>query len=244
MNILFIPGNSQSTNTFLEQSKCEYLNNHTLTIFDLEAEIATLSNPTPETFFYQLKDKLVALHAEQSFDCIIGHSWGGHLLIESITEMAGVKGIMTFGAPFICKPPRMEESYLPNPAIPLFYTKELSKEQIHQLADACLFNKEFTEFVVNGMSKSSGLVRELTPAAIASGSYIDEVEVVEKLSIPLAVVHGERDAMVNSEYYKTLNIPTLWKDEIQFIPKAGHFPQLENAVAFNALLKQFIEDIA
>lgn len=243
MKILFIPGNSQSTNTFLNQVESSKFEKHQLSEFDIEAEINNLYNPSPESFFFLLKDKLVELHKKHKFDYIIGHSWGGHLLIESISEMEGVKGIMTFGTPFMRIPPRMEESYLPNPALPLFFTKELKEEQLHQLADACLYNKKWTDYVATGMSKSSGVIRELTPAAIATGSYIDEVEVVSKLNIPLAIVHGEHDSMVNAEYYKSLNIPTLWQHSVQFISEAGHFPQLENAEIFNRILEKFIDDI-
>jgi pimeloyl-ACP methyl ester carboxylesterase len=240
MNILFIPGNSQSTDTFSEQLNSSKLKEHQISVFDLEAAINSLSSPKAETFFFALKDKLIDLHRKKHFDCIIGHSWGGHLLIESIADMKGVKGIMTIGTPFMSKPPRMEESFLPNPAIPLFYTKELNHEQLIQLADACLYNKKWVNYIANGMSKSSGTIRELTPAAIGTGSYNNEVKVVEQLNIPLAIIHGEKDKMVNINYYNSLNIPTLWQNKVHIISKSAHFPQLENADDFNQILTQFI----
>ncbi len=243
MNILFIPGNSQSTNTFSEQVNSRLLAEHQVNVFDLEAAANSLQNPTAETFFFSLKDKLLKLHQEQQFDFIIGHSWGGHLLIESISKMEGVKGIMTFGAPYMSKPPRMQESFLPNTALPLFYTKELNKEQLIQLANACLYNKEWQDYITDGMSKSSGILRELTPTAIATGSYNNEVDIIEQLNIPLAIIHGENEKMINVNYYHSLNIPTLWKNKVHIIPQSGHFPQLENATGFNEILAEFINDI-
>lgn len=243
MNILFIPGNSQSTNTYSEQIKSPLLQEHQMSVFNLEETVNSLTEPTPETFFFAVKEKLIELHKEQQFDCIVGHSWGGHLLIESIAEMEGVKGIITFGAPFMSIPPRMEESFLPNPALPMFYSKELSSEQLTQLADACLFNKKWVEYIANGMGNSSGLIRELTPGAIGTGSYTDEVEALPKLNIPLAIVHGEKDEFINVNYYSSLTIPTLWQNEVQIVSQSGHFPQLENAEEFNRLLNDFLKDI-
>lgn len=243
MNILFIPGNSQSTNTFLKQINSPKFKEHQISVFDLEAAISSLPNPTPETFFFLLREKLIDLHKEQNFDCIVGHSWGGHLLIESISDMEGVKGIMTFGTPFMSKPPRMEESFSPNPALPLFYTKELNNEQLNQLANACLYNTKWVDYITDGMSKSSGILRELTPAAIATGSYNNEVEVLAQLNIPLAIIHGADEKMVNINYYSSLNIPTLWQKKVHIIPQSAHFPQLENPKEFNRLLAEFIIDI-
>ena len=243
MNILFIPGNSQSTNTFSQQVNSPKFKEHQISVFDLEAAISSLQDPTPDTFFYLLKSKLIDLHKEQKFDCIVGHSWGGHLLIESILDMEGVKGIMTFGTPFMSKPPRMEESFLPNPALALFYTKELSNEQLNQLANACLYNTKWVDYITNGMSKSSGIIRKLTPAAVASGSYNNEVEVLAQLNIPLAIIHGENEKMVNVNYYNSLNIPTLWQNKVHIISQSAHFPQLENPEDFNDTLAKFLIDI-
>ncbi len=243
MKILFIPGNSQSHNTFCKQLDSPLFDDHDLFIFKLESIVNTFVDPSPETFFFKLKDELVKLHKEDQYDCIVGHSWGGHLIVESIAELQGLKGIMTFGSPFIDKPPRMEDAYLPNPALPLFFTKDLTSEQLFQLADASLYNKEWVSYLVDGMKQSSGILRELTPAAIATGNYNDEVEAASNLTIPLAILHGEYDTMVNAEYYQSLQLPTLWKQSVQTIPQAGHFPQLENAKDFNRALSKFLSDL-
>ncbi|MCW3806276.1 alpha/beta fold hydrolase [Plebeiibacterium marinum] len=243
MNILFIPGNSQSVDSFSEQIGSSLFDKHQLTVFDLEGEVNALENPGPISFFSDLKERLLELHRFKKFDCVVGHSWGGHLIAESVAQMEGVKGIVTFGAPFIAKPPRMEDSFLPNPAVPLFFTKNLNDEQLVQLAKACLYNKDWVQHIFNGMKKSSGIIRELTPAAISTGSYVDEVEQVAKLSIPICIVHGEKDEMVNADYYGTMDIPTLWGGEVFRISGSGHFPQLENAEEFNNLLARFFEDL-
>lgn len=243
MNILFIPGNSQSTNTFSQQINSSLSQKHQISVFDLESAINSLSNPKAETFFFSLKEKLITLHQEKHFDCIIGHSWGGHLLIESIAEMKQVKGIVTFGTPFMSKPPRMKESFLPNPTLPLFYAKELDNKQLLQLANACLYSTEWLNYIADGMRKSSGILRELTPLAIASGNYNDEVETLAQLNIPLAIIHGENEKMVNVNYYNSLNIPSLWQNKVHIVPQSAHFPQLENPTDFNNLLANFLDDI-
>jgi len=78
--------------------------------------------------------------------------------------------------------------------------------------------------------------------SIAGGRYRDEIEIVSGLSIPLAILHGENEQIVNLNYIEGIKTLTLWRNDVQVVTGAGHAPQWEQPETFNRLLDAFIED--
>lgn len=78
-------------------------------------------------------------------------------------------------------------------------------------------------------------------ASIGRGELKNEVEILRNLDAALAVLHGAEDAFVSLEYIEKLAIPRLWRDEVQVIDGAGHYPHVEKPEKFNALLGAFVE---
>ena len=64
------------------------------------------------------------------------------------------------------------------------------------------------------------------------------------LKVPLAVLHGADEQLVNGHYFASLVMPTLWRGAVQTIPAAGHTPQWETPEAFDALIEAFIAEMA
>ncbi len=84
-------------------------------------------------------------------------------------------------------------------------------------------------------------------AQLAAGTGADKrknnVETVANMTVPLAVVHGAEDQLVNIDYIRSLKMPTLWRGEVQIIEGAGHAPHWERPESFNALLADFVADV-
>jgi pimeloyl-ACP methyl ester carboxylesterase len=243
MNILFIHGNSLSTETFVNQINSVLTEEHQLWTFDLEECIAKRNNHSPQNFFDNLKADVIELHQLHSFDLLVGHSFGGHLAIECLPELKGIKGIVIFGTPPMSKPPQMDIAYLPHPALMFFFQKELNEEQIHQMADGVLYQKQYINLISNAIKNSSGVIRKLTPAAIATSNYNDEVKILQTTKVPIMVVQGEHEGMVNGDYFQKIDLPTLWQNKVQLIADAAHCPQLEQPEQFNKLLSEFIDSL-
>lgn len=82
----------------------------------------------------------------------------------------------------------------------------------------------------------------------------DELQVLQSLQgdpsnpdddIPIAVVVGKQEAFVNTQYLNDLKdggiIPTLWRNKIIEVPRAGHAVHYERPARFNRLLERFIQ---
>jgi pimeloyl-ACP methyl ester carboxylesterase len=68
--------------------------------------------------------------------------------------------------------------------------------------------------------------------------------VVRDLKVPLAVLHGGEEQLVNGRYFGSVAMPTLWRGAVQMIPYAGHTPQWETPTAFDMLVEAFVEETA
>lgn len=69
------------------------------------------------------------------------------------------------------------------------------------------------------------------------------IEIMSRMTQPLAVFHGENERFVDLDRLKALDMPTLWREAVQVVMGAGHMPHLEKSAVFNQLLTQYIEDI-
>ena len=56
-------------------------------------------------------------------------------------------------------------------------------------------------------------------------------------------LHGDGEILINLDYINTLEMPSLWRGEVQMIADAGHYSQWETPEAFNAVLIEFIDDV-
>ena len=92
--------------------------------------------------------------------------------------------------------------------------------------------------------RTDGRARSNLGASIVPGGARDEVAVVRDLEVPLAVLHGEAEQLVNGGYFASVPMPTLWRGAVQVIPGAGHTPHWETPEAFDALLAAFVEETA
>lgn len=80
-------------------------------------------------------------------------------------------------------------------------------------------------------------------SSAGEGRFADEIAIVSGLHQPLAIVQGADEQLVNLDYLRKLNIPALWRGEIQVIPGAGHALHQEAPQQFAALLTEFIKDL-
>jgi pimeloyl-ACP methyl ester carboxylesterase len=56
-------------------------------------------------------------------------------------------------------------------------------------------------------------------------------------------VHGAGEQLVSHGYLRKLNIPALWRGQVQVIPDAGHALHQEAPQRFTALLTDFTSDL-
>lgn len=176
----------------------------------------------------------------------VGWSLGGHIVIEAAPGLPDPAGIAVFGTPPVSDAAGLAAAFLPNPAVAIGFTPDVTPEQAREYA---------TSFLAPGSAlptapfeadilATAGAARGGLGASIAEGRFADEVALAGALTVPLAVLHGAGEQLVSLDYLRGLRLPTLWRGEVQLIEGAGHAPHLERTDEFATLLASFVEECA
>jgi pimeloyl-ACP methyl ester carboxylesterase len=189
---------------------------------------------------------LVAIAGNFGLDqaLFVGWSLGGHILLEAVKDLPRARGFAIFGAPPLAFPAAMAEAFLPNPAMAAGFSADVTRAQAEAYV-ASFFAPGFADipaFFVEDALRADGRARAQIVASMAPGVSRDEIHVVADLKQPLAVLHGAKERLVNGAYFAKLTMPTLWRGAVQMIDAAGHAPQWETPVAFDALIESFAAD--
>jgi pimeloyl-ACP methyl ester carboxylesterase len=160
---------------------------------------------------------------------LVGHSLGGHIALEMSEMLPTIKGIFIFGTPPLGIPPNVNQAFLDVRLRPALLVKEGS---------------EIPQFFIDDMDNTDPDARKFMMRNTAKNKFIDEINIISKLKIPLAIIHGIHDQAINLEYIKKLEMPSLWRNKIQIIENAGHSPQWETPNEFNTLLEEFLEELS
>lgn len=248
--VVFIHGNSSSSDSFQEQLQSLALAHFRLICLDLPGHGQSSREPNPAQndsasrysmrFYSQvILGFLRAVSATDGF--VVGHSLGGHIAMETANQIPSVRGWVVFGAAPIAHPPNLQDAFLPHPASGAFFKEDLSDEEMSAWARACFVdaNKIPMGFKKN-IRNTHARIRSALAEHIFALDFDDEVKCIAKLKAPIAFFHGEKETLINLDYIRSLSIPKLWHSAVKIIPEAGHNPHLEQPELFNQLLIDFI----
>jgi pimeloyl-ACP methyl ester carboxylesterase len=245
--IVLVHGNSCSARAFSRQLEGPLGASHRLIAIDLmgHGRSANASDPAAYLLSGHARSLVALLKSRGMEDSIlVGWSLGGHILLEAAPDLPGARGLMIFGTPPIGFPPAMDKAFLPNPAMAVGFTADITPETAKAYV-AAFFAPGFTDippFFVEEALRTDGIARAQVGMSIDPALTRDEVEIAAALKVPLAILHGAREQLVNGAYFDSLKLPTLWRGATQIIAEAGHAPQWERPEEFNALLRAFAAD--
>lgn len=247
--VILLHGNSLSANTFRNQFENELFSSYRLITFDFPGHGKSEKAKNPEKMYtlfgYSdfLTEFVQRLNIKESI--FVGHSMGGHIALHSIEKLNGViKGIAIFGTPPVSMPMNMELAYHPNPAFALAFKESHTKDELTQLASSYINqNGSLLEEIAESIATTDPKIRRIMGESTGRGEFIHELEVLNKSGIPIAILHGEKDSMINPKYFSSIEVNNFWRNTTQIIEGSGHCPQLEKPEDFNKILIDFLEDI-
>jgi pimeloyl-ACP methyl ester carboxylesterase len=245
--VVLIHGNSSSARAFSRQLESPLGASHRLIAIDLMGHGHSTNAGDPAAYLLsgQARSLVAFLTARGIEDSIlVGWSLGGHILLEAAPDLARARGLLIFGTPPIGFPPALDKAFLPNPAMQVGFIPEITAEMA-QVYVAAFFAPGFVDvppFFLEDAIRTDGIARAQVGASIDPTVTRDEVEVAAALQVPLAILHGTREQLVNGAYSDSLKLPTLWRGATQVVAEAGHAPQWERPEQFNALLRAFAAD--
>jgi pimeloyl-ACP methyl ester carboxylesterase len=247
--VVLIHGNSSSSRVFSRQLEGPLGQRFRLIAVDLPGHGASDDAKDPSAYSLPgharaVRAALDALGIDEAH--FVGCSLGGHIALEMAPDLKRARGFVIFGAPPITSGERMSEAFLPNPAMKATFQENLDTAEASAYV-AAFFRPGFADispFFLDDVVRTDGRARSNLGASAQRGEFRDECAVVGDLRVPLAVLHGDEEQLVNRRYFDSVAMPTLWRRAVQRIPDAGHMPQWEMPEAFNALTEAFVRDTA
>lgn len=247
--IVLLHGNSVGANSFSKQFSGPLARTHRVITFDFPGHGDSFRASDPDSA-YSLPSLCRTLvetaRAVDAADAVfVGWSLGGHVLLDSHDQLPDAAGFVIYGAPPLGSPPAMDRAFLPHPAIAELFLEELTDEQVRRRIDACLRpGAECPRELFDEVRRTHPKFRPALLKSLGAGELKDEVQIVRSLTRPLCVIHGAQDQVVNGEYIRSLDMPTLWRGAVQSVAGAGHSVHWEAPAEFNALVSDFTLEVS
>jgi pimeloyl-ACP methyl ester carboxylesterase len=107
-----------------------------------------------------------------------------------------------------------------------------------------IFGESAEPFLRDAVARSDGRFRKRLFEAARAGEGVDQRLIVENAPIPLAVVNGGADRLVNLDYFDTVAYANLWEGRCHRLSGLGHAPFWEAPVEFDPFLERFLRYVA
>ena len=245
--VVLIHGNSSSSRAFSRQLDGPLGERFRLIAVDLPGHGESDDARDPSAYSLPghagaVRGALDALGIDKAY--FLGWSLGGHIALEMAPDLRAPRGFVIFGTPPLTSREAMRDAFLPNPAMKFTFQKNVDSVEAAAYV-AAFFRPGFANippFFLDDVLRTDGRARSNLGASLVPGGARDEGVVVRDLKVPLAVLHGDAEQLVNARYFGSVTMPTLWRGAVQMIPKAGHTPQWETPQIFDALIEAFVTE--
>lgn len=241
--ICFIHGNSSSSQIFSEVFAAKELQDNRLFTFDFPGHGNSDHLSEAETYSIPFYADVLATFSEKFIatpSIYVGHSLGGHILLEAAENLPSAIGLVLLGTPPVSNAASLEQAYLPCPEFGCFFKGKISNKELKELlAVVGVSNLVHQNLILDSIKKTDPRARDNLAQTVGQNLFKNEVEVARGLKVPLAIAAGENDPFIHRDYVLDLGLPTLWKSRICDIPTAGHYPQLDAPRQLARLLKDF-----
>lgn len=241
--LLMIHGNSFSWEVFYHQLQSPLAENYRLIAIDLPGHGQSDNAPDPiHTYTLPgLADAVIELLEKigVSETVILGWSLGGHIAIEMLSRFSGIRGLMITGTPAVRRN-GMGEGFRGSPRTKMASQEIASEAEIEDFVMG-IFGESVKPFLLDTVKRADGRFRKRLFEAAREGAGADQRQTVESSTVPLAVVNGAEDSVINLDYIDTVAYANLWEGQCYRLPGAGHAPFWQAPDKFNPILERFLQ---
>jgi pimeloyl-ACP methyl ester carboxylesterase len=245
IDVLFIHGNSTDGRVFQRQFDDLSARSHHFIAIDMPGHGASDDAVNPSTSYTKRGLALVCLEVLQALDAdrpfVVGWSLGGHIAIEMLAHSTSFSGVMITGTPAIGDD--MSQGFRGNPSGSLASQASLTHEQAARFVTG-IFGENAEAFMVEAVQRTDKRFRPTLFDPQSRRGDANQRDVVMASRVPMAVVNGSDDQIVNLDYVESVPYGNLWSDRCYRIAGATHAAFWQKPGEFNLLLSRFLDDLA
>jgi pimeloyl-ACP methyl ester carboxylesterase len=174
---------------------------------------------------------------------VYGWSLGGHVALEMIPRFPGLVGLMISGAPPVGRgADKVLAGFRPNPNAGLVGKPDLTEEEAQILIYAT-YGGPVDGVLLDAFKRTDARSRPVMFHSLLNGEISDQRALVETSDLPIAVLNGADDLLVNLDYVGGLAYRNLWDRHCFTLRGAAHAPFRQAPEAFTAIFSRFLSDM-
>lgn len=250
--IVFIHGHCTNKEFFEKQLNSPLFTNYRLIALDLPGygESAPPKDPEKGYSFVGFADAVAEVVKMIGLDNMIAVGWslGGHVALELTSRLPQLKGLLITGAPPIeisLKGLQVGFKAARPEVLACFGKGNLTYAEAELLATVSGYDySNEKKFIVDAILQTDEGAKTIYPQSILKGIGQNEVKIVAEWPQPIAVVAGQLDNAINTDYIANqVKFKNLWENQVQIIPGGGHAVFMECPDEFNRVLLRFLKDV-
>lgn len=187
------------------------------------------------------------VHSYGSPRCwLVGHSLGGHAILEALDDFPGALGVLLISSPPLSLSTLGLAFKKPDPSDGCLFKGELTKEETDHLAScfAGTGNGEMFDTIRANILRTDPRFRVNLGISLSEGRMRDERRIFETTRLPIALLAGTEDRFLNADYYASLPAQQMWGGRPVMFEGRGHALHLETPEQFEQVLSQFLDATA
>ncbi len=245
--LFFIHGNSTSSAVWNKQLRSNLFVDYRLLAIDLPAhgDSDACRNPNEDynpLFTAQILAQAIKQLAGTDPYVLIGFSYGTNLIAEMLVHGLNPVGI-AFTGPCVVGENYGPDKILISPESSIFFRDEFGRQEVVNFFNMHLITTDDNDilnytndfFAVRPLFRSSMIQKAL------SGNLSDEIMALQKYEIPILIVFGQLDKLININYLDEALLP-LWRNAILKLPDTGHFIQTDQPDVLNQLILEYTSE--
>jgi pimeloyl-ACP methyl ester carboxylesterase len=245
--LVLIHGNSSCKEVFRHQLKSPVGETYRLIAVDLPGHGRSSDARDPENTYTMpgyaeaVVELLHAMKIKQA--AVFGWSLGGHVGLEMLPRFPGLVGLMITGAPPVGNTPEaVMAGFRPNEHAALLGKPELAPEEL-QILLAANYGGHADALLTSAARRTDGRARAIMFGGLFTGRLSDQRAIAESTTVPIALVNGADDPVVNADYVGSLHYKALWDEHGYILRGLSHAPFLQAPDVFNPILGRFMQDM-
>lgn len=243
--IVFVHGNSSSSLTWRKQFSDPALKDYRLVAVDLpgHGESDPIADPAKGSNLKALAAVLIeALTAlNLTTDIVLaGVSLGTNVVSEMVSAGFRPTGLFLAGPCIIGEGYGLEKVTLPGADPTVVFSDDASDEVVRKYAKETSISEapEDLEIFLKDYYRTQPFFRSFFFESLTAGVYADEVGALRQTGLPIGIVFGADEKVVNPDYLDNA-FDNLWGYQIFKIQGASHLVNVDQSVAFSQLLAAY-----